>query len=69
MGSRPTLHLATLCDCDICSRLALPSHSGVLDLVYNIHSVDDFAKDDMLVVQEWGGNLEQVLSKLFRLEV
>lgn len=69
MSSRLTSHLATLCDCDICSRLALPSHSGVLDLVHNIHSIDDLAKDDVLVVQERGGDLEQALSKLIKLEV
>lgn len=50
------LHLAALCDCDICRRLALASHSGVLDLVHNIHPVDNLAEDDMFIIQEWRGN-------------
>ena len=32
--------------------------------MHNIHSVDNLAKDDMLVVQKGGGNLEKALSKL-----
>lgn len=61
---RLTLHLAALCDCDICCRLALPSYSSVLDLVHDIHSVDNLTEDDMFVVQEWRGNLRYAFSKL-----
>ena len=58
------LHLAALCDGDVCRRLAFPSHSGVLHFVNDIHPIDDLAKDDMLVVQEWRRNLKSGFSKL-----
>ena len=64
MSLSPTLHLAALCNCHICRRLALSSHSGVLNLVYNIHAVDDLAEDNMFVIQEWRGNLKHAFSKL-----
>lgn len=63
------LHLAALCDCDICRRLALPSHSGIFDLVHNIHSVDNLAEDDMFVVQERRGNLRDAFSNSSRYKV
>lgn len=64
IGSWPTLHLATLCDCNVCRRLALPPHSGVLDLVHNIHPVDNLAEDDVFIIQEWCGNLKHTFSEL-----
>lgn len=42
-------------DNNVGSRLLAPK-SGILDLANDIHAVDDFAKDDVLVVEEGGGD-------------
>lgn len=44
-------HLSALRDDYIIHRLTLSSHSGVLNLVHDVHAVDDFAENDMLVVE------------------
>ncbi len=62
MALWPNLHLATLCNRDICRRPALTSHSGVLHFVHYIHTIDNLAEDNVLVVQKWGGYLKQALS-------
>lgn len=46
-------HLSTLGDYHITGWFTFTADPRVLDLSYNIHTVDDLAKDDVLVIQEW----------------
>lgn len=45
-------HLSALRNHHIASRLALPSHSRILDLMNYIHPLHHLPKHDMLVIQE-----------------
>ena len=50
------LHLTALSNHNITNRLTLLLNARILNLLDDIHAVDNFAEDDMFVVEEGGGN-------------
>ena len=54
------LHLTTLCDEDVAHGPTLLFDTCVFDLVNDIHAVNDFTENHMLIVQEGRGNLVNV---------
>lgn len=45
------LHLSTLSDSDVLNRLVCHVGPDVLDLFYDVHTIDNLSKDHMLVVE------------------